>query len=263
MNTSRWIPLGLMAILITATIDVHAQQPITTTPVRVKAAPLTTSKSALPKAPLLKRAALVRIANAAAPPKNANRYDRENIRAIVGLLTKGEHDDALAKWKEAATAYTKRTRQRNINALIQHVMREAYLEPNKELKMRADKVRHFNEKKRIAFAYRDELRKVEKELKQSGTAGQTVRVRTPKFSTDGNPDRPVITGRVYNTVDVESVVPELASIVVLCNHAEEESKSAGLDLQNALKKESQTYQLMSNVMKSMHDTAKASIQNVR
>ena len=220
-------------------------------------------KSTLPKAPLLKRAALVRIANAAAPPKNANRYDRENIRAIVDLLTKGEHDDALAKWKEVAATYTKRTRQRDINALVQHVMREAYLEPNKELKMRADKVRYFNEKKKIAFAYRDELRKIEKELKQSETDAQTVRVMTPQFSTDGNPDRPVITGRVYNTVDVDSVVDDLTSIVVLCNRVEEESKSAGLDLQNALKKQSQTYQTLSNVMKSMHDTAKASIQNVR
>jgi len=263
MNASLWIVMGLAAICMLTTHHASAQQrvqkrPIATAPVQVKA----TSQKALPKAPLLKRDALAQIANAAAPPKNTNRTDRRSIATVVGLLTKGDYDNAMAKWKETVAAYTKRTRQPDINALIQHVLRETYLEPNKDLKYRADKVRYFNEQERIAFAYRDELRKAQTELKGE-RAGETVRVMTLQFSESGDPDRPVITGRVPNSVDVESVVPELASIVVLCNHAEDESNKADLDLQNAMQKQSQTYQTLSNVMKAFHDTAKASIQNVR
>jgi hypothetical protein len=38
---------------------------------------------------------------------------------------------------------------------------------------------------------------------------------------------------------------------------------ANIDLQNTLQKQQQTFQTISNVMKTKHDTAKNSISNVR
>jgi hypothetical protein len=54
----------------------------------------------------------------------------------------------------------------------------------------------------------------------------------------------------------------LAGIVVLCNKADENAAMANLDLQNALQKQQQTLQTMSNVSKIMHDTAMAVIRKI-
>ena len=159
MNASRWIPVGLTAIVMVTTLHAPAQQrirqrPAATAPIQVKA----TSQKALPKAPLLNRETLAQIADAAMLPKNTSRTERRSIATVVGLLTKGDYDNALAEWKKAAAAYTKRTHQSDTNALIHHALREAYIETNKDLKFYADKLKFSNEKKKIAFAYRDELR---------------------------------------------------------------------------------------------------------
>jgi hypothetical protein len=45
--------------------------------------------------------------------------------------------------------------------------------------------------------------------------------------------------------------------------AGDDAQLANLDLQNALQKQQQTYTMMSNVMKTMHDTSKSIIQNVK
>lgn len=262
MYTSRWIPLGMAVMVTTAALHTDAQQrPIAASPVQVKTAPISASQQTLPKAPLVNRESLAQIASAAKPPKGASRGNRKHITIIVSLVIAKKYDDALATWKDAVAAYTKGTRNADINALVQHVLRKTYLETNKDLQFYADKVRQATEKKKSAFAYRDELQKAQKQLKQGKT--KTVRVSPPQLAKQGDPDRPVITGRVPKDVDVESVVPELAGIVVLCNHAEKESNDANLALQDAMNKQSQTYQTLSNVMKAFHDTAKAMIQNVR
>ncbi len=120
----------------------------------------------------------------------------------------------------------------DINALVAFVLREAYMEQNKDLKYYADKVRRANKKKEEIL---NKLRSARNQLEalDKGTGASTTRKNW------------------------ESEIEALEDALV---KAGDDARLANIELQNALQKQQQTLQTMSNVSKMLHDTAMAIIR---
>ena len=117
-------------------------------------------------------------------PKNASRADRRALNRIVRDLKAGNSRQANDKWIKFTTSYVSkisktgnnRDTATNTNAMIQWVLRESYIEPNEDLKDRANKVRYLNDlKKRI----RDEIATM-REMRSGMSADARVFVRKMK-----------------------------------------------------------------------------------
>jgi hypothetical protein len=104
--------------------------------------------------------------------------------------------------------------------LVQHVLRESYLESTEDLKDFAEKVKHFNEAKN---SYREALA----DLREGGGQEDVIEWLEEKLSSLGD-----------------------------------DAQLANVDLQNVLQKQQQTMQMMSNISKTLYDTAQAVIRKI-
>ncbi len=136
------------------------------------------------------------------------------------------------QWQEFWTGVTLDGEAMDINALVAFVLREAYMEQNKDLKYYADKVRRANKKKE---EIRNKLRSARNQLEalDKGTGASTTRKSLER--------------------EIKKWEDALAED---CNDA----RLANVELQNILQKQQQTLQMMSNISKMLHDTAMAIIR---
>lgn len=167
----------------------------------------------------------------------------------------------------------------DISALIQHALRESYLAQTKDLIHYAQKVRDINAYKKVIREALTDARNYQSagmchyyeqnpgEEPNDNTylsGGQEKWVEPPENEElrriyDQSCSDTTGTNRVNQVVELESYITTL----------EEELASAGddaqlfnIDLQNALQKQQQTIQAMSNASKMLHDTATAIIRKI-
>lgn len=168
----------------------------------------------------------------------------------------------------------------DVNALIQTVLRESYLETNKDLQFYADKVRHYNDLKKSVRAYLEALR----DFRCAVVSG--ARERGVTLSGGGKDGEAALT-RLFDEhahsyksdqVGYELSIPDrvppkgVSGLDQLATHTskwEEKLNSVGddaqlanVDLQNILQKQQQTLQMMSNISKMLHDTAMSVIRKL-
>jgi hypothetical protein len=110
---------------------------------------------------------------------------------------------------------------KDVNGLVQWVLRESYTSTTEDLRFFAEKVKYFNEAKKQV---RDELHRARAAL--------------------GEVD-----------LHIKSLEDKLNSVG-------DDAQLANVDLQNTLHKEQQTLQMLSNMSKSLHDTAKSLIRKI-
>jgi hypothetical protein len=116
------------------------------------------------------------------------------------------------------------------NALVQAVLKASYQQQQEDRKPYADKVKRFNEMKKTLGA--------ELERERQGQA------------------RPVGPARSRARAKIDELERRLQSVG-------DDAQLATLDLQNALQKQQQTMQMLSNISKMLHDTAQAVIRNIK
>ena len=154
----------------------------------------------------------------------------------------------------------------DVNALVQWVLREAYMENTKDLHFYAEKVQYFNEVKKCL---REEL----------------TRARDALTANAGNEDTDPLTGGNFVGNDINTqAFGELSDIVgegtgtvsttkaeldtyiqkmeETLNSVGDDAQLANVDLQNMLQKQQQTLQMQSNISKMLHDTAMAVIRKI-
>ena len=124
----------------------------------------------------------------------------------------------------------------DINALIQSVLRQAYVETNEDLRFYAEKVQYFNELKQTTRAKLQDARKQNTSL--------TTTNRTKSVQSRGG-----------STATIQSLEQELQTVG-------DDAQLANIDLQNSLQRQQQTLQTMSNVSKMLHDTAMAIVRKI-
>lgn len=113
---------------------------------------------------------------------------------------------------------------------MQYVLRESYLQTTEDLRFYAEKVRYFNETKKLIRDYLSKLREFEQGMKDEEL----------KSEVDGH---------------IKILEEKLSS-------ADDDAQLANVDLQNVLQKQQQTLQMMSNISKSLYDCAQAIIRKI-
>ncbi len=218
---------------------------------------------AQPAAPTLAQHELSHVVQQTRPPEGLTRAETRTLRRVSERLRHKDRAVALEQWKHVVRSVTRRNANVDINSLVAYVLRKSYIETNEDLKHHADRIRHFNEQKKAAREHMKELRRQRRELERSDDPTETVTVRRLTLSDNYDDNRRPLQVEPPTEMTVDSVAEELQKIVVLANTAEENEESANVDLQNALQKQQRTQQMMSNISKILHDTAKSVIRNMR
>jgi len=169
---------------------------------------------------------------------------RKNARQVALMIARGENSAIIEKkWKQFIGKQDQSFSEVDVMSLVQWVLREAYLENLADLQSYADKVKFFNEQKKRARAYITELRTV------TGKALDSIKASDPELG------KPVDSLKEQLESSIDALEKQLGTIG-------EDAQLANLDLQNALQKQQQTLQMMSSVMKMLHDTAMAIIRKI-
>ncbi len=152
----------------------------------------------------------------------------------------------------------------DIQALMQWVFRQAYLSSLEDLRTDAEKVKEFNEAKR---AIREEITRARDAYSRLGYS-QSLEPAQGNFKIPFYPNtaawrlapKEEQPPAAINSSDalaeyIKTLEEELASVG-------DDAQLANIDLQNALQKQQQTLQTMSNVSKMIHDTGMAIIRKI-
>jgi hypothetical protein len=156
----------------------------------------------------------------------------ENVRVtrVVRALRKGRHNVARNRWSLFVTSRVQRGIPMDVNALVQSVLRESYMENNKDLRFYADKVRFFNDLKRG--------------ISHQLTSARELQAGAPPDGEGGDLD-----------ATIKDLEQQLSTVG-------DDAQLANIDLQNALQKQQQVLQTMSNISKMLHDTMMAVIRKI-
>ena len=212
--------------------------------------------------PPLDTKALGQIAAATRLPATVQERERVLLTRVSERLRHKDRAAAMQDSERAIRLIRGRGATPDVDTLTNWVLNQAYLETSPDLKMRANKIRFFNEQKGAAYASRAELERLRTTLLRRN-APRTATIRPVTLAPTYRPGGRAVSLGEPKTATVESVASDLQGVVMLCNKADENADAANIDLQNALKNQQQTLQTMSNVSKVMHDTAKAIISNMR
>ncbi len=171
------------------------------------------------------------------------------------------------------------------NALVLQALREAYLENQEDLRTYAEKVREINKKKKALRDYIGQLRGFQaRALREACGAGIDLcnmdadaqaalaklfdKLAVPNDAPDEDtalilyglclPDRIPSTG----TTTFGQLEAALAELEGQLQTVGDDAQLANVDMQNMLQKQQQTLQQMSNISKSLHDTAMSIIRKI-
>jgi hypothetical protein len=169
---------------------------------------------------------------------------------------------------------------KNIETLVQWVLRESYLQATEDLRLYAGKVRYFNESKKAVRRYLTALREFKANLMSAARERGVDLCRGDKkdltilaelfgqyahaYEVGEVEYGQCIPARVpLDTVDnVTRLEAEIARWETQLASMGDDAQLANVDLQNMLQKQQQLLQMMSNVSKELHDAAMAVIRKI-
>src|SRR4030095_7507165 len=169
----------------------------------------------------------------------------------------------------------------DISALVQEVLREAYLQTTEDLRFYAEKVRYFNQRKKALREYLSSLRESKANALSAAHArninlcsGDTNDVAVLQELISASV-RPYDVGPIEHELCIPNRVPpekvnslsqldnEIARWEDKLNTIGDDAQLANIDLQNILQKQQQALQMLSNISKVTHDTALEIIRNIK
>lgn len=207
-------------------------------------------------APSEDSAVVVKIAAARELPSKTSVKAKAALAATKTKLAAGDVDGAKAAFSQWLK--THKPSEAEAIKVAEWLVRDSVLEKNPKLAAPADRLRFHSEQVAALKSYLAEL----KQLRKSGAVSVKVRllVLTPAYAK----------GAVaFTWAEAESVLDqkELGALIdkgdAALATAMAESSGWQLKLHDALQKQQQAYQIVSSMLKSMHDTAKAIIQNIK
>ncbi len=193
--------------------------------------------------------------------------ERSALNRVIRALRTGDEVSAQREWGSMISRANVRSvgAPLDINALVQHVLRESYIETNKDLKFYADKVRYYNDlKKEIRNSLSDAREAYSSFMNQRQGAAQRMRPQTVSELVIPASAKPPYNPR-YRERQLRSQVEWDEYINGLEQQQQtvgDDAELANIDLRNALQKQQQTLQTMSNVSKMLHDTAMAIVRKI-
>ena len=149
---------------------------------------------------------------------------------VTEAVRLGDSDQLRSRWADFVAEAAANGAAIDPNALVQYVLRESYLQTTEDLRFYAEKVRYFNEAKKLLRDYLNKLREFEQSMKDEKLKAEVAE-------------------------HIKSLEEKLSS-------ADDDAQLANVDLQNVLQKQQQTLQMMSNISKSLYDCAQAIIRKI-
>ncbi len=159
-----------------------------------------------------------------------NTNQRRTINSVIKLLKGNSTSSAKRVWSSLVVSFKDSSTPIDINGLIQYVLRQSYMESNKDLQFYAAKVKHTNEQKQAVRNYLESLRNMQ--------------------------------GGISSSTASEDINNAIAAAEENLNSIGDDAQLANIDLQNTLQKQQQTIQMLSNISKVLHDTAMAVIRKI-
>lgn len=203
--------------------------------------------------------AVIEIAQATTLPATFTASDHSELNRISGDLESGNLDRAVNRWQRFVEQLEKSRDEASINSLVQFVLRQSYVETNEDLQFHAEKVEAFNYAKEEIREHMSELRAaLGATPREAPVRVQTIVVATPYE--EGQVRVRQGPRKEMSDREIAEYVLELADKLQAIG---EDGQLANIDLQNALQKQQQTLQTISNVSKMLHDTAMAVIRKIR
>ena len=151
------------------------------------------------------------------------------LNQVIEALRSGHDERAEAEWAAFIDAQANRGAI-DVNALVQFVLREAYLSATEDLRFYAERVRYFNQAKKL----------IRDHLMRGRAVGATLTTANLKSRMD---------------LHIQQLEEKLNSVG-------DDAQLANVDLQNVLQKQQQTLQMMSNISKMLFDTAQSVIRKI-
>jgi len=176
--------------------------------------------------------------------------EKSELSSIARLIAESPSSPAIkSRWR----AYIQRngSRQMDVKAFVQYVMRESYAEVNRDLRSQADKVRYLNEQKK-------QIRSQAAQQRQSLSTNPRLGQAQPDVARQATGSKPALQGPALQLPHKTKIVQQQTLKTV-----GEDASLEQLQLQNVLQKQQQVMQQMSNISKMLHDTAMAVIRNMK
>ncbi|MBU03275.1 MAG: hypothetical protein CME55_08275 [Halieaceae bacterium] len=220
---------------------------------------------------------LVDLGIAASDPNfSLDRYPasaRAELSSISSALSSGDTDQVQSQFANFIRSNNVHQYQ-DVNALVQQVLRESYMQNTEDLRHYAEKVRSFNEQKSLIRDYLSELRQHSTSSREAAIAGGTTGddLETAglsggfSFQTSGDNAAAAqalgLTDGLEGATTIQGLDDLIAKWEDKLNTIGDDAQLANVDLQNMLQKQQQTLQMMSNISKALHDTAMAIIRKI-
>ena len=182
------------------------------------------------------------------------------LDGIVVALRADDEPTAMQRWKQLVTSHKARTGAVDVDALAQWVLYGSYLEPTDELASHADKVKALN---RMNKEIREHLNDIRERLKTSSSGGAKISMPTLVLTPKPVPGKkPVAPGkkRALSVAQWEAYAAKLEQDAVWLD---DQAQQSTLALQSILMERPQHIQMMSNISKTLNDTAMAIIAKTK
>ena len=152
------------------------------------------------------------------------------LSEVIDALRSGDNERAGTAWSGFIENQVNGGGAIDVAALVQLVLRDAYLSASEDLRFHAEKMRYFNQAK--------------KQIRDAIAHAHAVQATLTEASFKSR---------------MEAHVRELEEKL---NSVGDDAQLANVDLQNVLQKQQQTLQMMSNISKMLFDTAQAVIRKI-
>jgi len=190
------------------------------------------------------------------------RYEMKQIGAAA--LTGGPSAELQSRWSSFVSEVATTGGGGDVNALVQEVLRESYMQTTEDLRFYAEKVQFFNDLKK---SIRAELTRARAELSKHAGAADTAALEPPytgqdftlQYSGSGVAAGEVSGEDISTKGKLDTYIKSMEDKL---NSVGDDAQLANVDLQNVLQKQQQTLQMMSNISKMLHDTAMAVIRKI-
>jgi hypothetical protein len=170
------------------------------------------------------------------------------------MITRGDSKETIqGKWK--AMLVGTNNRNLDVNALVQSVMREAYLQQAEDLKKYKDKVKYFSDTKKKIRDEQDKARKARL------TPGSAPLLKMNITAGKGTP--PIIFSQNAGIVKTEQERQDyLRYLEDKLNAVGDDAQLANTDMQNVMQKQQQLVNMISNAAKLLNDSAMDTIRKI-
>jgi hypothetical protein len=196
-----------------------------------------------------------RTAEVGRTPQGAN--IQKGIKEMAAMINGGKGNDAIQnRWGSFVSDIARGGRPVDVMALVQHVVRESYLDNIKNLRDHSDKVKHFNEVKKGIRSHIQSFRQI-----QSASTQLPDKLRKQEFQVSSESGQFALQqGPTIKTrQELDSHIKELEGQLQTVG---DDAQLANVDMQNMLQKQQQTLQMMSQISKQLHDTAMAIVRKI-